>query len=161
MQMCLYKYFIFQICFYFHLKFNNLSIQTKSLLINSKLNPKFVCRKVYLIINVHNAICWKLKRFNDFWKFDLISEFVFFLIMIWFFTYEVVFDIKLVLYNRLLFVNWLMIFSSLLSLFIQVYGQKGADKRARTKGRGQKGAIGLYPSVKYQPTSQPTNQIAN
>ena len=37
-----------------------------------------------------------------------------------------------------------------------VYGQKGTDKRARTKG-----AIGLYPSVKNQSTSQSTNQIAN
>ena len=118
MQMCLYKYFTFQICFYFHLKFNNLNIQTKSLFANSKIDPRFVRRKVYLIINVHNAICWKLKRFNDFWKYHLISEFVFFLIMIWFYIYEIVFDIKLAIYNRLFLVNWLLTFSSLLSLFI-------------------------------------------
>ena len=86
--------------------------------INSKLNPRLVRRKVYLIINVHNALCWKLKQFNDFWKFHLISELIFFLIMIWFYIYEIAFDIQLALYNRLFLCNWLMSFSTLLSLLI-------------------------------------------
>ena len=108
---------MFQICFYFDLKFRKLSIETRKLL--NKRNVKTsTYRKIYLIIRRHNIICYRFKRFNDFWKFHLQFELIFFLILIWFLTYEVAFDYKLVFYNRIFFFTWQLGFTSILSFVI-------------------------------------------
>ena len=46
-----------------------------------------ISRKVYLLIKKHNALCLMLERFNDFWKFLLISVLSFYIIFIWFIVY--------------------------------------------------------------------------
>ena len=73
---------------------------------------------VYLILKEHNAICWRLKRFNDFWKYHLQYKFIFFLITIWYFVYECFFDIKLALLGRLTLSVFMSAFIVILGLNI-------------------------------------------
>ena len=86
-----------------------MNVQTKRFL-NSKRNIKRRPIKVYYIIRQHDAICKKLNQFNDFWKFYLQIQILFFLIIIWFIVYEVAFDIKLSIYTKLFFSAWLSVF---------------------------------------------------
>ena len=110
--------FQFQICLYFYLQFKNLKCQTKTLIYlnsNRKFNDKIKRRVIYLILRRHNAICWKLKRFNDFWKFHLQILIMSFILLCWFTLYTSAFDIKLVIYHRILFAILLCGFILLLS----------------------------------------------
>lgn len=102
------------------MKFQNLNRRANRLL---NLKPCKVKRsRIYFIIRRHNAICRRLKRFNDFWKFYFQFEITFFMIYIWFLIYEVNFDYKLVIFNRLFF-TFLVIFLILFltCIFFMVY----------------------------------------
>ena len=109
-------FFPFQICFYFHLKFKSMNVKLRKLR-DSKRNVRIRLR-IYMIITEHNSICKTLKQFNNFWKFCLQTKICFFLFLEWFLIYEVSFDPKLILFNKLFFSAWLIAVSSILSCFI-------------------------------------------
>ena len=81
-----YDFILFQLCFYFQLKFNNLNIKAKSI-INSKQKVKTSSKKINWIIKEHNDLCFMLKRFNDFWKYLLIVVLSYYIMFIWFSIY--------------------------------------------------------------------------
>lgn len=65
-----------------------------SIILNSKRNTKLTRLKIYLIIKHHNALCWKLKQFNDFWKFVYQFQLTFILSLFWILVYVSTFDTK-------------------------------------------------------------------
>ena len=73
-------------CFYFELKFHNLNVLAKSL-IDSKQKFKIKTQKTYLLIKHHNDLCLKLDRFNNFWKYFLVSMMSFYILFIWVIMY--------------------------------------------------------------------------
>ena len=101
------------------MKFSYLNDECKNLL-NSKRNLKSKRRIniINMILKKHNVICWRLKRFNYFWKWHLQLQIINFLILIWFFIYEVFLDTKLVFYNKLFLSTWLVTYILVVSLLI-------------------------------------------
>ena len=75
-----------QVCYYFQMKFHNLNVEAKSLL-HSKQNNKIKARNVYKLIKQHNEMRLLLNRFNDFWKYLLVSLISFYAFIIWFLLY--------------------------------------------------------------------------
>ena len=109
-----------QICFYFHLKFQNLNDEIKALILikAKRRKTRKIFRRVNLIIQKHNEICLRQHRFNQFWKIYLKYQIFNFIFQVWFFAYESIFDPKLVLFNKIFFGNWLNNWIIVLSCFI-------------------------------------------
>ena len=101
------------------MKFSYINDECKSLL-NSKRNLKSK-RRIHIVSNIlerHDVICRRLKRFNGFWKWLLQLQIISFLALTWFYAYEAFFDVKLVFYNRLFFSAWFVMLCLTLSLLL-------------------------------------------
>ena len=111
-----FKLISFQICLYIQLKFKSLNMKLNKLL-ESKQSIR-IGKRIDFMIDEHNAICRQLNDLNNFWKFYLQVIICFFLLVEWFFLYEVCFDSNLLIFNKMLLCFWLMFITSLLCCFI-------------------------------------------